>query len=112
MSENEPILWKVKFLDCCLAGPVCLLACCCPAIVQSLALYKIDQSVCCRCLFAQYCCCIGLSINRGHIRKANNQEIEGSKFLDCLLYSIICCCCHACLATQEYRQVSCKAAEN
>ena len=103
---EQIVLWDVKFLDCCLAGPICLLACFCPAVVQSITLYKANSSNCCPYLFATYCCCIGLAVNRGSIRNLKEKKIEGSKCMDCLLYSCFCCCCHACLATQEYRQIS------
>ena len=103
---TDPRLWDIKFLDCCLAAPVCMLACCCPGIVQAISLFKENKPSCCPCLFAQYCCCIGLSMNRAKIRDIHN--LDGDKLMECLLYCCCCCCCHACLATQEYRQCSIK----
>ena len=98
-------LWDVKFLDCCLAAPVCMLACMCPAVVQSMSFYKREQkNSCLRCLFGQSCCCIGLSLNREKIREF--YDIKGSACMECLLYTCICCCCHAYLSTQEFRQAS------
>ena len=102
--EENPTLWDVKYFDCCLSAPVCLLACICPAITQSMIFFKNQDNSGLRCLFAQCCCCIGLSINRGKIRE--RYGIEGSCCMDCILYSCICCCCHACLVSQEYRQSS------
>lgn len=110
MGEEDPTLWDVRFLDCCFAAPVCMLACFCPAAVQSLTFFKLGKSTCCRFMFAQYCCCIGLSVNREAIRNSKQNEtkknIDGSCCMECLLYSCICCCCHAYLTTQEYRQFS------
>ncbi|OMJ74253.1 hypothetical protein SteCoe_26879 [Stentor coeruleus] len=101
---SEPNLWEVKFLDCCLAAPVCILACTCPAVVQGMTFFRLGKSSCFRCLFAQYCCCIGLSVNRDAIRKSQPKPLDGSCFMECFLYTCFCCCCHAYLATQEYRQ--------
>ena len=101
---SDPVLWDVLFFDCCLSAPVCCLACICPGVVQSMSFHKLKQSSCLRCLFAQYCCCIGLSVNRSKIREIC--KIDGNCRNECLLYCCFACCCHAFLSTQEYRQVS------
>lgn len=100
----NPVFWDVKLLDCCDAAPVCVLACLCPGVVQSVTFFKLKKYVLPHCLLAQLCCCIGMAFNRQKIRK--NEKIDGDYWMECLLYACVCFCCHTYLATQEYRQIS------